>query len=81
LLIALSGKARRIVLGKQAQVLTVTASSLDAWSIRINGTPPQFATLDQLLTALAKHVGGEFFLPPHAIAFVQFPKANNRACA
>ncbi len=80
-LIELSGTARRIEFARGASVWTVTADQLDSQTVRINGVSPHLATLDKPLSGLAKQVHGNFVLPPHAIAFVQFPRAGNPACS
>ena len=79
-ILGLSDSARTVKLAQSAQMSLLTADSMDAQSVSINGKIPSLGLLKKRSVQGQRAVNGSVLLPPHSITFLEFRGANNSAC-
>lgn len=72
---------KHVRLAKPARMSLVTANSIDAQNLLINGRSPSLKWLRRHHPPAKPIEAGIVMLPPHSIAFIEFPDAGNASCS
>lgn len=79
-ILVLADSARRVRLPRGSRVSILTADTLDARKVRINGRRVEAGLLERREVPSRRTASGRLLLPPRSIAFVQSLGARNPAC-
>lgn len=77
----LGSEVRTISLPGSANIYVITAETLDAKTVMINGREPKIAASGALPRVTVRRISGSISLPRHSISFLTMTDFTNPACA